>query len=203
MTGLTFPNIPFPLSAEGSPASTVEIDGDAVRLVAGPESDLFIDPAGSDNAPDAGRFLGEPSQGDFTFRAHVTVDFGATFDAAVLMVHTGASQWAKLCFEFSPQGRASVVSVITRGTSDDANHFEVAGNSVWLRVTRTGRAWAFHASTDGVWWSMVRYFALDEQDGNAARVGFLAQSPTGKGCSAVFDNIEFSAGAPTDLRDGS
>jgi hypothetical protein len=34
-------------------------------------------------------------------------------------------------------------------------------------------------------------------------VGFLAQSPTGAGCTAVFDQISLRQGAPSDLRDGS
>jgi hypothetical protein len=34
-------------------------------------------------------------------------------------------------------------------------------------------------------------------------VGFLAQSPTGEGCAAVFDHISFQPGAPKNLRDGS
>ena len=35
------------------------------------------------------------------------------------------------------------------------------------------------------------------------QVGFLAQSPTGQGCTAIFDSIALRAGAPSDLRDGS
>src|SRR5208337_4264082 len=36
-----------------------------------------------------------------------------------------------------------------------------------------------------------------------ARVGFLAQSPLGHGCTAIFDSISFQVGAPANLRDGS
>jgi hypothetical protein len=200
----TFPGLPFSLVAEGTPACAVGLDADTVTLTGGPRSDLFLDPAGDGSGPDAGRFLGEPPPGDFTLRARVDVDFHATFDAAVLLVHVSESVWAKLCLEYSPQGRPTVVTVVTRGISDDANAFEVAGTSAWLRITRSGRAWAFHASTDGRCWRLVRYFGLGEHEaGLAARVGFLAQSPTGEGCRAVFDEIAFAAGAPADLRDGS
>jgi uncharacterized protein len=48
---------------------------------------------------------------------------------------------------------------------------------------------------------MLRYFSLGEQP--EARVGFLAQSPTGPGCTVTFDHITFSSRAPGDLRDGS
>ena len=92
--------------------------------------------------------------------------------------------------------------MVTHGTSDDSNSFETAGGPLWLRITRTGRVWAFHASTSGSYWHLLRYFTLGEASG--ARVGFLAQSPMGSGCTAVFDSISaFRPGAPADLRDGS
>jgi len=89
---------------------------------------------------------------------------------------------------------------VTQGTSDDCNSFEVDGNALWLRITRSGPAWAFHASADGAWWRLLRYFTLEK---SLVRVGFLAQSPTGEGCAATFDQIRFRPGAPADLRDGS
>ena len=204
MISRSFPGVPFRLFPEGAPACAVDIEGDAVTLTGGPKSDLFLDPAGDGAGPDAGRFLGEPPAGDFTLRARVDVGFRTTFDAGVLLVQASASVFAKLCLEYSPQGRPTVVTVVTRGISDDATSFEVGATSAWLRITRSGRAWAFHASTDGSYWSLIRYFALREHEaGLTARVGFLAQSPTGESCRAVFDHIAFSAGAPADLRDGS
>jgi hypothetical protein len=74
---------------------------------------------------------------------------------------------------------------------------------LWLRITRSGAAWAFHASTDGSWWRLLRYFALGGDAAELVRVGFLAQSPTGAGCTAAFDHISFQPGAPKNLRDGS
>jgi uncharacterized protein len=196
--------LPFALTAEGTPPCAVGFDTDSVSFTSGPGSDLFIDPAGDGTGPDAGRFVGEPPAGDFTLRARVDVNFRSTFDAGVLLVHASASVWAKLCFELSPQGRPTVVTVVTRGTSDDSNSFEVNATSIWLGITRSGRTWAFHASTNGIRWRLVRYFALGELGhGQPARVGFLAQSPHGEGCRAVFDKIAFWPGAPADLRDGS
>ncbi|MGH3177755.1 MAG: DUF1349 domain-containing protein, partial [Streptosporangiaceae bacterium] len=90
--------------------------------------------------------------------------------------------------------------VVTRGTSDDCNSFEVDGSTLWLRITRSGAAWAFHASTDGTWWRLLRYFTLGRE---LVRVGFLAQSPAGAGCAATFDQVTFRSGAPENLRDGS
>jgi regulation of enolase protein 1 (concanavalin A-like superfamily) len=148
------------------------------------------------NAP---ALLGEPS-GDFLLSARVRVDFAATFDAGVLLVRRDERHWAKLCFEYSPQGEPTVVTVVTRGVSDDCNSFAVEGHDVWLRVARMGDCFAFHASTDGVFWRMVRYFTLE--DGASAAVGFEAQSPTGEGCRASFEEIRFETRRLGELRSG-
>jgi uncharacterized protein len=202
----TLAPLPFPLRAEGPEPGCWELTGDGVTALAPARTDLFLDPgvepaARPDPPADAPRLVGVPT-GDFQLLARVTVDFASSFDAGVLVVHAGPDRWAKLCFEFTPQGSPSVVTVVTRGESDDANAFETPDRSVWLRITRTGRAYAFHASTDRRWWRLVRYFALGEAAGEA-RVGFEAQSPMGEGCRVTFDDLEYRDHAPTDLRDGS
>jgi uncharacterized protein len=202
MTDVVVPGVPFPLEPSGNPACVAAVSGSSLVLTGGPKSDLFIDPAGEEGArPDAGRLTGLPGDVDFTLAARVTVRFVNPFDAGVLLLYLSERRWAKLCYEFSPQHKPTAVTVVTRGTSDDSNSFETAGGPLWLRITRSGRAWAFHASTDGAWWRLLRYFTLGEASG--ARVGFLAQSPAGPGCTAVFDEIAYKPGAPADLRDGS
>ena len=202
MTGLVIPGLPFPLEPSGSPACQATVSGGGLVLTCGAKSDLFIDPAGEEGArPDAGRLTGLPGDLDFTLAARVTVRFANVFDAGVLLLYLSERRWAKLCYELSPQRRPTAVTVVTRGTSDDSNSFETAGAPLWLRITRSGRAWAFHASTDGAWWRLLRYFTLGEASG--ARVGLVAQSPNGPGCTAVFDDITYRPGAPADLRDGS
>jgi regulation of enolase protein 1 (concanavalin A-like superfamily) len=94
-----------------------------------------------------------------------------------------------------------VVSVVTRGVSDDCNSFVVDGDVVRLRVARLGQAFAFHASTDARTWRLVRYFALEQ--GAEPRVGFLAQSPRGDGCSVRFEEIAFRPGRLGDIRSGA
>jgi hypothetical protein len=188
----------LPASWSGQPAS--------LRIEAGPDTDLFVDPAGDSTRLNAPRLLGTPPEGDFQLSATVTVDFADTFDAGVLLLWADEQRWAKLCFERSPQGEPMVVTVVTRRSSDDANAFVVDGKHVRLRISRIGRAYAFHASpvpTSGAAaprWSFVRYFDLGAQ---AVRIGFEAQSPTGRGCAATFDDIRYVPERLTDLRDGS
>jgi regulation of enolase protein 1 (concanavalin A-like superfamily) len=173
-----------------------------LTLISRPKSDLFIDPAGDEGArPDAGRWTGLPGDADFTLSARVSVGFKNGFDAGGLLVYLSERRWAKLCYEYSPQRKPTAVSVVTRGISDDSNSFAVDAGPLYLRITRSGRAWAFHAARDGRFWELLRYFTLGEASG--ARVGFLAQSPAGDGCTAVFDSIVFGRGAPANLRDGS
>jgi uncharacterized protein len=171
-----------------------------ISISAGPRTDLFVDPAGGVPVVNAPMLLGG-TDGDFLLSARVRAELRATFDAGALMLHAGAQTWAKLALERSPQGEAMIVSVVTRGVSDDANGAVVAGDTVWLRVARIGGACALHASADGERWDLVRHFALEAPGPLAA--GFLAQSPTGDGCTATFDDVRFAARTLRDLRDGS
>lgn len=201
------PGIPFPLTP--SAGSDWQVDGGrgTVTVSALPHSDIFVDPGGDDqvNAEtqlNAATLLGEVPAGDFTLSARVTVGFAATFDAGVLLLWLNEKHWAKLCFEFSPAREPMVVSVVTREVADDANAFLVAGNSVWLRVSRIGAVYAYHASLDGTAWRLVRIFVLDAPDA-VATIGLEAQSPMGEGCAVTFSDIRFSPESLADLRDGS
>jgi regulation of enolase protein 1 (concanavalin A-like superfamily) len=93
-----------------------------------------------------------------------------------------------------------IVSVVTQGFSDDANAYVVAGNQTFLRIARLGRAFAFHASEDGRYWQLIRNFTLEPSDQLAA--GFVAQSPTGAGCTATFAQIVYAPERLADLRSG-
>ncbi|HEY8984285.1 MAG TPA: DUF1349 domain-containing protein [Streptomyces sp.] len=200
---LSVPQLPFPLRTYG-PDGHWSYDDGVLSGWAGARQDRFVSPTEESLEPasDAPRLLGAP-EGDFQLIARVTVGFKSAFDAGVLYVHVGDRAWAKLCLELSPSV-PTVCTVVTRGHSDDANSFTVEGSSVWLRVSRTGRAFAFHASRDGEHWTFVRLFTLgDTEETGAALVGFMAQSPMGEQCVVTYDHMEFRPHWPKDLRDGS
>ena|SRR5690348_11533637 len=184
-----------------APAERWHADGATLSLVAGARTDWFVDPSGAREPALNGAALVGPAGGDYLFSAHVHVGFEATFDAGALMLHAGERTWAKLCFEYSPAREPMVVSVVTRGTSDDANGFVVEDGEVWLRIARIGRAFAFHASTEGREWKLIRHFTLGEDV--EPELGLEAQSPTGDGCEVRFDEIRFEPRRLLDLRDGS
>ena len=178
---------------------TIGLDG-TLHVTAGPRTDLFLDPAGGPAELGAPRLMA-PVEGDFQLSAYVKPDLRATFDAGALVLHAADHAWVKLALERSPQGEAMVVSVVTRGLSDDANGRVVAGGAIWLRIARIGEACALHAADDGVHWGLVRHFAFPAPGDVTA--GFLAQSPTGQGCAVTFDGLGFAAETLADLRDGS
>ena len=70
---------------------------------------------------------------------------------------------------------------------------------MWLRISGRSEAYAFHASTDGGWWHLVRHFTLGKV---SAEVGFEVQSPLGQGCRATYTDITYRTHTLHDLRDG-
>ncbi|KYF65931.1 hypothetical protein BE15_29905 [Sorangium cellulosum] len=190
---------PAPLRWEVPPRSWSVGKAASLTVTAGGETDLFLDPERAAGALNAPRLLGTP-HGDFLASARVAVGFASARDAGALLLWAHERSWAKLCFELSPEREPTVVSVVTRGLSESRRSFAVHKDHVWLRASRLGRACAFHASTDGSTWQLVRSFSL-----GIARdlsVGFSAQSPAGDGCTAVFDDIRFTPRRLGDLRSG-
>jgi uncharacterized protein len=193
------PALPMPLEWLREPESWSS-EGGALTIAAGPRTDWFVDPGGAEPVLNAPALVGIPPDRDFTLAARVRVDAAATFDAGVLLVHRDDRTWAKLCLERSPEGEPTIVSVVTRGVSDDCNSWTCERGEAWLRVARLGDAFALHASADGGRWELVRYFGLPPGE---VRLGFEVQSPTGAGCRATFAALAYEAGRLASLRDGS
>jgi regulation of enolase protein 1 (concanavalin A-like superfamily) len=201
------PELPFPVSPSHPQAWSRDAPTGAVVASAAARTDFYINPGGADST-DAGSLLnamtllGTPPPGDFQLSARVTVGFEAQYDAGVLLIWVHEQLWAKFCFEYSPAADPMVVSVVTRDWSDDANAFVVSDRSVWMRASRVGRVYAFHASTDRKNWQLVRVFSLGDSLVDHT-IGFEAQSPTGDGCTVTFSDIVFTGQRLDDLRDGS
>ena len=196
---ITIPSLPSPLRWQGVPQNWSWGADDTLSISAGRLTDWFLDPGGSVNVLNAPALFAEVQQ-PCMLKARVTSNASAMFDAGVLAVYQADDQWAKLCFELSPQGQLMVVSVVTKGTSDDCNSIPISGNSVYLRLSVLEKAYAFHYSLDNKTWNMVRYFTLNDR--KKIEIGFLSQSPTGEGCTATFSEIGFVAEKLADLRSG-
>ena len=197
---IDIPGLP-PLEWTNGQGSAETPTNDVLRLIAAAGADWSNDAFGGPQQH-AATLLGFVPTEDFSLSARVVVrGERTTFDAAVLALWGDKDHWAKLCFEYSPQGQAMVVSVVTNDFSDDCNSTLVMENAVYLRVTRSGAGWAFHSSADGHKWEFVRVFRIAYN--GPISVGFLSQAPLGDLCVADFDNMMYSTSVPADVRDGS
>jgi regulation of enolase protein 1 (concanavalin A-like superfamily) len=177
-------------------------ESSVLTLTAAKGVDWTNDAAGAAEVQHRATSLSFVPEGDFQLAARVRVEQPrSTFDAGALTLWIDEACWAKLCFEWSPPGEATVVSVVTNEYSDDANSTVVDTDAVYLRISRTGPAFAFHSSPDGRFWRFVRLFRLHAD--SVVRAGFMAQAPLGDRCVAQFANIRYATRAPSDLRDGS
>lgn len=198
-------SIPFLLTPSHPESWSFDAPSNSLTAQALTKTDLYCNPKNGLEIPgilSALTLIGLPKLEDFQISAQVQVQFQSDYDAGALLIWANVETWAKLCFEYSPDQEAMVVSVVTLGTSDDANSFTLPTNEVYLRISRMGHVYAFHASSGGEVWKMIRVFTLGA-DISGHQVGFVAQAPVGDGCSVQFQEITFSYSSLDDLRDGS
>ncbi|MGO4530545.1 DUF1349 domain-containing protein [Paenibacillus sp. 2TAF8] len=166
------------------------IDNGEVSITVPPASDFFIDPAGAavnESAP----FLHTKITGDFSIVAQVDVEMKEQYDSGCLMVRANGTTWAKVCFEYFEE-QPSILSVVTRGDSDDCVSSPVHVTKPYLRLARAGRSFAFHYSENGEKWKLVRYFGMDCPQ--EIQVGIVAQSPIGQGTKVNFSSVQLQSG---------
>jgi regulation of enolase protein 1 (concanavalin A-like superfamily) len=106
------------------------------------------------------------------------------------MIWADDHYWAKLSFELSPDNQPTMVTVVTRGLSDDCNSIPMSGHEVFLQVAKSSNTYVFYSSVDGQRWKILRTFSLDTN--LKQMVGFEAQSPAGDGAEATFWEIHYS-----------
>lgn len=176
--------------------------GERLSVTPGPSTDNFVDPSGTITVLNGALAMVQTPLGAWTLVARVTPHFRAAYDAGSLVVWLDDRVFAKLCFEQSARSEPTVVSVVTRGVSDDSTGWPEPGPSLWLRVSRLGSgAFAFHARRDGGPWNLARYFHLEV--GESVEVGLGVQSPVGPGCTVEFTEVALSDEGPRNLHDGS
>lgn len=191
------------LSIAGETNGSAEISGRAITLSAGPDTDWFHHPADTfrkSNVISVSRTVDLPA---FSVVTRVSVGFKSSYDAGAIFLKCDEENWAKIAFELSGAGKPTIVSVVTRGVSDDSDGPVWQGDSVWLRLYCDGETIAFHFSENGKFWHFLRWFSLPGLATAPLLIGFGAQSPTGEGCVARFEDIALRAERVENLRDGS
>ena len=191
--------VPKPMDWHIQPMDWRILTDGGLEINASARTDWFVNPSGKSIADNAAALLFDPDP-ICMLSAFVTVDYHARFDAGVLVIYQNPQSWAKICLELSPSNQLMIVSVVTRGKSDDCNSYLVEGKSAFLRIARLERAFAFHASSDGESWNLIRHFALAEGE---LKMGFLAQAPTGSGCTVQFSQIKYATELLEDIRSGN
>jgi hypothetical protein len=164
--------------------------GRKLRISAGAKTDWFVDPFDRKTSSTAPMLLFVPGP-DYVLSARVRVVFRSKWDAGAFMIWADDHHWAKLSLELSPEKQPTMVSVVTRGLSDDCNSIPINGNEVFLQVARTGNTYVFYSSADGKDWKILRTFDLDTK--LKQMVGFEAQSPDGAGADVDFSDIHYKA----------
>jgi uncharacterized protein len=178
-----------------------EKSGDGILVSSGDYTDFFVDPAGKHMKDDA-PYLYLDIEGDFVAKALVKPSFNAVWNAATLLVRADSANWGKLAYEWSDAGDGyrGIVSVVTKGTSDDANGPPVSQGEVWLQICRSGNIFTMFWSTNGNQWQMARLFALE--CGNTVSIGLAAQSPAGLSATHEFKTFTVEKRTISDLRKG-
>ena len=184
----SIPGLPGTLTWQNTPRSWHMDKANVVTISAEAKTDWFVDPFDGTVDKNAPILLFTPDS-DYVLGARVTLKFVTKWDAGALMLWGDDHHWAKLSFELSPGKKPTLVTVVTRGLSDDCNSSEVRGDSVYLRIAKSGTTYVFYFSTDGHDWQILRTFSLDTE--LPIRVGFEAQSPAGSGAVVKFSAIAY------------
>ena len=174
--------VPGDLAWRNAPLSWHVQHGE-LTIRSGKQTDWFVDPFDGTVHNTAPMLLFGPAD-DYVLSARVKVGFKAKWDAGALVVWADDHHWAKLSFELSPAGQPTMVTVVTRGLSDDCNSIPISGNTVHLQIAKSGSAYVFYSSSDGKNCQVLRVFNMGER--LKPRVGFESQPPAGEGGEAAF-----------------
>jgi regulation of enolase protein 1 (concanavalin A-like superfamily) len=184
----SIPGLPGTLTWQNTPRAWNIDTKNVLTISSNPKTDWFVDPFDGTVAKTAPILLFTPGS-DYVLSARVTVHFATKWDAGALMLWGDDHYWAKLSYEFSPDQKPTLVTVVTRGLSDDCNSQSLSGDSVYLRIAKSGSTYVFYFATDGKIWQILRTFSLDTDP--PIRVGFESQSPAGSGAVAKFSVITY------------
>ncbi|NNJ83224.1 MAG: DUF1349 domain-containing protein [Flavobacteriaceae bacterium] len=171
-----------------------------LKVVAEKGTDYFNNPEdGSVNG--TAPFLYRKIDSNFVATTLVRPDFGDQWNAVSLMMIIDEKHWIKFAFENSDATGKSIVTVVTREVSDDANGVVLNHtDTVWLRMIRKGDIYSMLWSLDGEDFKMARLAKMPKA--GSVMIGVEAQCPVGE--EAVHDILRFEVEERTvaDLRKG-
>jgi len=182
------PSLPRPLYWENTPVH-FENAGGRLLIVAGEKTDMFRDPNVTYNTDNAPRLLFN-ADSNFVLTVAIHHAFAGKWDGGAIVLKADSLNWIKFCFEKDYTGAKRVVSVVTKQISDDCNSAAATANTVYYKMAKAGNVITLYYSMEGRNWFLVRHLVFDAP--GPLRLGFLAQSPTGKSCQVTFTEIHYS-----------
>ena len=186
---LRIDGIPKSLKWENRPKEYA-INKTSVMIASGEKTDMFRDPNVTYNTDNAPKLLFE-ADSNFVITAAVEHAFLSKWDGGALVLKADSLNWVKCCFEKDYTGARRIVTVVTKGISDDCNSVEINNNKVYFKIAKADNVITIYYSITGAKWFLVRHFTFDI--GDNLKVGFLSQSPTGKDCKVTFSEIKYVA----------
>ncbi len=177
-----------------------EIKEGTLKVVAEKETDFFNNPEDQKKTATA-PILYKEVKGDFVAKALVRPDFSSLWNAVALMVHIDNDHWIKFAFENSDATGRSIVSVVTKEISDDANGAILKDqDQIWLKLVRKNHNYSMLWSKDGNDFKMARLSTLPNAD--SVKIGIEAQSPVGEAATHEIVYFEITKTTVKDLRKG-
>ena len=180
--------------------STFEIENGTLKVEAEKNTDFFNNPEDSTITSSA-PFLYKEISGDFVATSLVRPDFSSMWNAIALMVHIDNDNWIKFAFENSDATGNSIISVVTKGVSDDANGAILEDqDKIWLKLIRKENIYSMLWSMDGKDYKMTRLTTLN--DANPVKVGLEFQCPVAESAKHAVDYFQVEKTTVKNLRQG-
>lgn len=172
----------------------------SIQVIADKGTDFFNNPEDLSITATA-PLLYQDVNGDFVLNALVKPDFSSMWNAVSLMVFIDDANWIKFAFENSDATGKSIVTVVTKGVSDDANGAVLSElEQVWLKLIRKENIYSMLWSADGHQYKMARLTSMPVAE--TIKVGVEFQSPVGDPASHQLNYFSLTKTTVADLRKG-
>ncbi len=177
-----------------------KIDSGTIEIVAEKETDFFNNPEDG-SVTSTAPILYKEMMGDFVATTLVQPDFSSLWNATALMVYIDNNNWIKFAFENSDATGKSIVSVVTKNVSDDANGAILRDHDqVWLKLIRKDNIYSMLWSSDGTTYNMARLTSMPKVD--SIKIGIEVQCPVGESATHYIHYFNLEETSVKDLRKG-
>lgn len=191
----------FSKSINNGKSLTIQAGKNKVEINSGPKTDFFNEHTGKQKYSNAPMLLSVVNNNEpFTFIAKVSPELKETYDAGAVYIYESDDNWLKFAFELDENRHSRMVTVRTKGTSDDNNHDVINEKYAYMKISSNTESIGFYYSTDSIKWQLARVFKNDFS--NSTYIGISSQSPLGNETKTTFENISFVKESINDFRKG-